>query len=68
MSVYEECLSATSCEDALWYVIAADDKQNARLIVSRIVIELFEGMAMSYPKSSSSRIAELREIRRELTA
>src|SRR5665213_3230943 len=35
MKAYEECLSATSTDDAPWYVVPADDKQNARLIVSR---------------------------------
>ena len=34
MKAYEECLSATSTDDAPWYVVPADDKENARLIVS----------------------------------
>ena len=38
MKAYEECLSATSTDHAPWYVVPADDKENARLIVSR---ELF---------------------------
>ncbi len=36
MKAYEECLSATSTRDAPWYVVPADDKENARLIVSRL--------------------------------
>jgi polyphosphate kinase 2 (PPK2 family) len=30
MKAYEECLSATSTGDSPWYVVPADDKENAR--------------------------------------
>src|SRR5579859_4724106 len=36
MKAYEKALTATSTKHAPWYVVPADDKQNARLIVSRI--------------------------------
>jgi polyphosphate kinase 2 (PPK2 family) len=39
---YEECLGATSTTDAPWYVVPADDKENARLIVSQIVLDTFK--------------------------
>ena len=42
MTAYEECLSATSTHHSPWYVVPADDKENARLIVSRIVLDTFE--------------------------
>jgi len=41
MQAYEACLSATSTKIAPWYVVPADDKKNARLIVSRIILETF---------------------------
>ncbi|MGA7950450.1 MAG: ADP-polyphosphate phosphotransferase, partial [Thiobacillaceae bacterium] len=41
MQAYEACLSATSTETAPWYVVPADDKQNARLIVSNIILDTF---------------------------
>jgi polyphosphate kinase 2 (PPK2 family) len=50
-TAYEECLSATSTNDAPWYVVPADDKENARLIVSQIVLDVFEGLKMAYPKN-----------------
>jgi Polyphosphate kinase 2 (PPK2) len=43
MNAYERCLSATSTPDAPWYVVPADDKENARFIVSRIVLDTLEG-------------------------
>ena len=53
MKAYEACLGATSTNDAPWYVVPADDKQNARLIVSQIVLDTFEDLKMSYPKVSA---------------
>jgi PPK2 family polyphosphate:nucleotide phosphotransferase len=66
MKAYEECLSATSTRDAPWYVVPADDKVNARLIVSQIVLDTFEGLEMTYPKASAERRHELRSIRERL--
>jgi PPK2 family polyphosphate:nucleotide phosphotransferase len=66
MKAYEECLSATSTTDSPWYVVPADDKENARLIVSKIVLDTFEGLKMSYPKTSAERRDELLSIRKQL--
>lgn len=66
MEAYEQCLSATSTNDAPWYVVPADDKENARLIVSQIVLDTFEGLEMTYPKSSAKRRRELQAIRKQL--
>jgi polyphosphate kinase 2 (PPK2 family) len=68
MTAFEECLSATSTRDVPWWVVPADDKENARLIVSQIVIDTLEGLNMSYPKTSPERHEELEAIRHELTA
>ena len=63
---YEECLGATSIREAPWYVVPADDKQNARLIVSRIVLDTLEGLKMTYPKTNAERRQELQSIRKQL--
>ncbi len=63
---YEECLSATSTKDASWYVVPADDKENARLIVSQIVLDAFDSLNMAYPKTTAERHAELLSIREQL--
>lgn len=62
MKAYERCLSATSTREAPWYVVPADDKENARLIVSRVVLDTFETLKMTYPKSSAKRRRELLSI------
>jgi PPK2 family polyphosphate:nucleotide phosphotransferase len=68
MKAYEECLGATSTRHAPWYVVPADDKENARLIVSRIVLDTFAGLKMTYPKTSAKRRQELLSIRKRLAA
>ena len=66
MKAYEECLTATSTHHTPWYVVPADDKENARLIVSQIVLDTFEGLKMSFPKTSAKRRRELQLIRKQL--
>jgi PPK2 family polyphosphate:nucleotide phosphotransferase len=67
MSAYEECLSATSTREAPWYVVPADDKENARLIVSQIILDTLNGLEMTYPEVSAKRRQELQSIRERLT-
>jgi PPK2 family polyphosphate:nucleotide phosphotransferase len=66
MEVYGECLGATSTDHSPWYVVPADDKETARLIVSQIVLDTFEELKMSYPKTSAKRLQELQSIRKQL--
>jgi PPK2 family polyphosphate:nucleotide phosphotransferase len=63
---YEACLGATSTADAPWYVVPADDKRNARLVVSRIVLRTLEGLDLSYPRLDDVRRERLQEVRRRL--
>jgi PPK2 family polyphosphate:nucleotide phosphotransferase len=63
---YERMLSATSTKDAPWFVVPADDKKNARLFVSRILIEALEALPIETPKPDAKRKKELEEIRRKL--
>ena len=66
VKAYEACLQATSTHHAPWYVVPADDKENARLIVSRIVLDALEDLKMAYPKTTAKRRAELQSIRKLL--
>jgi PPK2 family polyphosphate:nucleotide phosphotransferase len=66
MKAYEACLSATSTRHAPWYVVPADDKDNARLIVSQIVLDALDELKMTYPKIDAKRRRELKAIRQQL--
>ncbi|MGO8765007.1 MAG: ADP-polyphosphate phosphotransferase [Limisphaerales bacterium] len=65
-AAYEECLRATSTEDAPWFVVPADDKKNARLIISQIVLDTLKDLKLSYPEVSKERHRELLAIRKQL--
>ncbi len=67
MKAYEECFQATSTHHAPWYVVPADDKENARLIVSQIVLNTLGGLKMAYPKTNAKRRLELQAIKKLLT-
>jgi PPK2 family polyphosphate:nucleotide phosphotransferase len=66
MKAYEECLRATSTRHAPWYVVPADDKLNARLIISQIVVDTLAALKLSYPTTGAERQKELRAIRKQL--
>jgi PPK2 family polyphosphate:nucleotide phosphotransferase len=66
MRAYEDCLSATSTKRAPWYVVPADDKLNARLIVSSIVLETLKQLQLDYPKPDAQRLKELQALRKQL--
>jgi PPK2 family polyphosphate:nucleotide phosphotransferase len=66
MKAYEDCLHATSTHHAPWYVVPADDKENARLIVSQIVLDALGKLKMAYPKTTAKRRLELEAIKKLL--
>lgn len=66
MKAYEECLGATSTKIAPWYVVPADDKENARLIISQIILDTFKTLNMRYPETDENRRQELSSIRQQL--
>lgn len=66
MQAYAKALSATSTTDSPWFIVPADDKDNARLIVSQIVLDALEGLKLSYPVVTAARRQELKAIRKQL--
>jgi PPK2 family polyphosphate:nucleotide phosphotransferase len=67
MAAYETCLETTSTRRAPWYVVPADDKKNARLIVSQVILETLDALKLSYPKMGPDHEKELQAIRKQLT-
>jgi PPK2 family polyphosphate:nucleotide phosphotransferase len=63
MKAYEACLGATSTAQAPWFVVPADDKANAWLIISQIILDTLSSLKMSYPKISKTHRRELQSIR-----
>jgi PPK2 family polyphosphate:nucleotide phosphotransferase len=67
MRAYAACLSATSLSEAPWYIVPADDKEDARLIVSQIVLKTVEDLKLSYPEASAEHRKTLQSIRKQLS-
>jgi PPK2 family polyphosphate:nucleotide phosphotransferase len=63
MKAYQACLSSTSTGSAPWYIVPGDDKENARLIISQIVVDTLKGLKLNYPKPDAE---QLQAIRRQL--
>lgn len=66
MQANEECIKATSTDETPWYVIPADDKENARLIVSNILLNSLNDLDLAYPKLTKEHQKELQVIRKQL--
>jgi PPK2 family polyphosphate:nucleotide phosphotransferase len=63
---YEACLSKTSAQRAPWFVVPADDKENARLIISQVILDTLKKLKMSYPEPTKARRKELLSFRKLL--
>jgi len=46
--------------------VPADEKKNARLVVSQVIVDTLGALKMDYPTLSEARLRELRAIRRKL--
>lgn len=66
MKAYAACISATTTRDSPWYVVPADDKANAWLIISEVILNTLENLKLDYPKPSKQHRKELLTVRKLL--
>jgi len=66
MKAYEACMSATSTKDSPWYVVPADDKKDAQLIVSQILLDTLGKLQLRYPELDAERRKQLKNVRKML--
>jgi len=66
IDAYERCIGATSTRRVPWYIVPADDKQNARLIVAKVVTDTLEKLDMQYPEIGAPLQRSLRAARKAL--
>jgi PPK2 family polyphosphate:nucleotide phosphotransferase len=66
MRAYEKCLAATSTDEAPWYVVPADDKDDARVIISQIILDTLAELRLDYPETTPARGRALLAMRRQL--
>ncbi len=65
---YEECIATTSSKECPWYVIPADNKPDARLLLSQIILDTLGGLKTSYPEVSETDRKKLAAARKQLLA
>jgi PPK2 family polyphosphate:nucleotide phosphotransferase len=68
MAAYQEMIRETSTEEAPWYVVPADHKHVAWLVVSAVIIEVLEALKLDYPKITGEALKHLKKIERALKA
>ena len=66
MDAFEKCILATTTDDCPWYFVPADDKNNARLIISSIILKTLQDMKLSYPRATKNHYAQLEMLRKKL--
>jgi PPK2 family polyphosphate:nucleotide phosphotransferase len=66
MEAYEQVLRHTSTAWAPWYVIPADHKWVARILVSSILTHAIRSLGLDYPRVSPAHARELAAARRAL--
>jgi PPK2 family polyphosphate:nucleotide phosphotransferase len=66
MKAYEACMSATSTKESPWYIVPADDKKDAQLIVSQILLDTLGKLKLRYPELDAKERQQLKSIRRML--
>ncbi|HEY6892689.1 MAG TPA: hypothetical protein VI258_00870, partial [Rhodanobacteraceae bacterium] len=66
MHAYSRCIEATSTSQAPWYIVPADDKPTARLIVSQVITATLEALDMRYPELDADEERNLTSFRAAL--
>jgi len=63
---YEEAIQNTATKNAPWYIVPADNKWFARLVVASAIVEALDGLNLAFPKVDKAKKKELEEIREKL--
>jgi PPK2 family polyphosphate:nucleotide phosphotransferase len=66
MRAYEEAIRATASKHAPWFVVPADKKWFARLVVAAAIVEAVEQLDLTYPKVEAEKKKELATMRAAL--
>ncbi|WP_411680050.1 polyphosphate kinase 2 family protein [Clostridium thailandense] len=64
---YEEAIRETSSKSIPWFVVPADKKWFARLVISQIIIDKLEELKLEYPTLSKEQYDALEDCRKKLT-
>ena len=66
MKAYEEMIRKTSTSESPWYIVPADNKSFARIVIVSAVINALDEMGLEYPRVGKEKVAELKTIKQTL--
>jgi PPK2 family polyphosphate:nucleotide phosphotransferase len=66
MSAYEDTIRATASKSAPWYVVPADHKWYARLVVADAIIDALADLDLKFPDVDPAKRQELAQVRADL--
>jgi len=66
MNAYEEMIKNSVTDKSPWYVVPADNKFYARIVVASAIINALDSLNLRYPKVSEEQIAGLQKLKQEL--
>ena len=66
MNCYEDMIRETSSPEAPWFVVPADHKWYARLVIANAIIDAMDELDLQFPKLDAAKRAELQKIRKGL--
>jgi len=68
MAAYEDLIRGTSTADAPWYVLPADHKHIAWVVVCAAIVEALEKLKLDHPKIEGKALENLKAVERALKA
>jgi PPK2 family polyphosphate:nucleotide phosphotransferase len=68
MDAYQEMIRATSTPHAPWYVVPADHKHVAWLVVAAALTDALERLKLDFPKVEGKALEDLKKVERALKA
>jgi PPK2 family polyphosphate:nucleotide phosphotransferase len=66
MAVYQDIVRHTSTSAAPWYVVPADHKWFARLVIGSAIVSTLEALNLRFPRADPASLQELKQVRTAL--
>jgi PPK2 family polyphosphate:nucleotide phosphotransferase len=67
-AAYQEMVRHTSSAAAPWYVVPADHKWFARVVIGSAIVSALEALDLEFPKVDAASLEEFKEVRKALLA
>jgi PPK2 family polyphosphate:nucleotide phosphotransferase len=66
MAVYQDIVRHTSTPVAPWYVVPADHKWFARVVIGSTIVSTLESLQLQFPRAEKASLEEFKQVRKAL--